>query len=73
MTRPVTAESLSDDEILRFGRSHMDGTANDAIARHLTVVALGLWRVHDRDHAEAVNEARARIAAAINARNGGGR
>jgi hypothetical protein len=66
----ITPETLTDAMILRFGRGCVDGTATDAIGRHLCVVALGLFRVHDRSTPELVTEAKRRICDAINARTG---
>lgn len=66
----IAPADLTDEMILRFGRSKLEGTAADAICRHLSIVALGLFRVHDRSTADMVADARARICNEINARNG---
>lgn len=62
----VTAENLTDKRILKFGRAHRDGTINDAIARHLCTVVLGLGSPILTD--DEIAEARQRIVDAINAR-----
>jgi hypothetical protein len=63
---PITTTSLTDEMILRFGRSKRDGTINDAIGRHICTVALGLGSPTLKDH--EIEEAKQRICAALNLR-----
>lgn len=58
MSSEVTADTITDEQILRIGRLFRDGTAHDAICRHTATVALGLTL----DSPALVSEARARMA-----------
>jgi hypothetical protein len=56
----VDSAKLTDGGLLEFGRSKRDGTATDAMWRHVVCVALGLTLEHDEG--QNVASARKRIA-----------
>lgn len=60
----LTVDSITDDHILRFGRSRRDGTINDATCRMMCRVALGI--AAPTITPLEVRDARAWIADAIN-------
>lgn len=59
----ITTDTLTDGDLLAFGRSKRGDTATDAMWRHVVCVALGLTLEHDEG--QNVASARKRIAAQI--------